>query len=330
MKLKLLFLASGIIGIAIGLSAAYTLSKKDIKYIVERQPLVQRARVLGYSFRRPEEYYVLPAAKWVPQTFNNCGPAAVSMTLQYFGHSVPQTETKARLRTGDDDKNIFMYQISDYLKEFDIESKIFFNGDIEMVKTLVSNGFYVIVEDWLRPYEDIGHVLIIRGYDDRAKVLIGDDPYLGVGVRFPYQEFEEGQWKPFNREFVPVYSREKEELLKAIVGENWNESTMYRNSVIRNQKDIEENPNDMYAWFNLGTSYFALAEYENAKEAFEKSRQIGWPGRMLWYQIEPIETYNKLGEYQKAIELANIALAGNESFIEVQQEKEFALEKLGF
>ena len=281
------------------------------------------------EYKTAPESFSLPGSTWIPQTFNNCGPAATAMVLQHFGYNITQVETKSHLRSGDDDKNIFMYEISDYLREdFSIESKILINGDDQTIKTLIANGIYVMVEDWMHPNEDIGHVLILRGYDDNQGVFIGDDSFIGVNVKYPYQEFNETQWKVFNREFMPVYTRENEDLVKSIIGENWNEKTMYQNSVIKNQKDTEDNPNDMYAWFNLGTSYFYLGNYQEAKIAFEKSRNLGWPARMLWYQIEPIQNYNKLGEYQKAIELANISLAGNQTFTEVQEEKAFAIKGL--
>ena len=35
--------------------------------------------------KEPGVKALLPGAKWVPQTFNNCGPATTSMVLQYFG-----------------------------------------------------------------------------------------------------------------------------------------------------------------------------------------------------------------------------------------------------
>ncbi len=281
------------------------------------------------EYKKAPEYFGLPSSKWIPQTFNNCGPTATAMLLQHFGYSVTQEETKASLRTGDDDKNIFMYEISDYLKaKYGISSKIFYNGNLEVVKTLIANGFYVMAEDWMHPNEDIGHVIVITGYDDHEGVLIADDSYIGVGVKYPYSQFDELQWKPFNREFMPVYKPEQEELVKAIIGENWNENTMYESGVKTSTMEVEANPNDMYAWFNLGMDYFGLGNYEKARESFEKSRSLGWPKRMLWYQIEPVITYNKLGEYRKAIELANIGLAGNESFVELQREKTFALESL--
>jgi len=282
------------------------------------------------SYKKPGNSFELPAAKWVPQTFNNCGPAATAMVLQYFGHNISQEETKAHLRTNADDKNVFIGEISNYIKnDYGVDNKVLFNGHLQTIKTLVANGVYVVVEDWLHPNEDIGHVLIIRGFDDAQGVLIADDSYFGIGIKYPYSTWDSGQWKPYNREYMPVYLHENENLVKAIIGANWDETTMYKNSVTRNQADINTNPTDMYAWFNLGTSYYGLGEYEKAKEAFEKSQSIGWPHRMLWYNIQPVQTYNKLGQYQKAIDTANLGMWFNDNFAEMHYEKAVAYKGLG-
>jgi len=79
----------------------------------------------------------------------------------------------------------------------------------------------------------------------------------------------------------------------------------------------------------LGKAYFHLEKYIDAKEAFEKARAIGWPTRMLWYQIEPIETYNKLGEYQKALTLASESLIGNPNYAEAHYQSALAYRGLG-
>lgn len=272
----------------------------------------------------------LPKAKWVPQTFNNCGPAATAMVLQYFGFNVTQEETKAHLRTNPDDKNVFIGEISAYIKnDYGVSNKVLYNGDLKTIKTLVANGVYVVVEDWLHPNEDIGHVLIIHGFDDTEGVLIADDPFFGVGIKYPYTVWEEGQWKPYNREFMPVYKPDQENLVKSIIGPNWDEKTMFQNSVNRNQKDTQTNPNDMYAWFNLGNSYYALGEYSQAKDAFEKSQAIGWPHRLLWYFTQPVQNYNKLGLYQKAIDTANIGMWFNDNYAEMHYEKAYAYKQLG-
>lgn len=284
--------------------------------------------VLGYQLAGRSA--LLPAAKWVPQTFNNCGPATTSMILQYFGHNVSQVETKARLRSNDQDTNVFSYEIRDYLKnEFNIGSKLLYNGNHEIIKTLIANGFYVMVEDWLHPNEDIGHFVILRGYDDDQGVYITDDSYIGVNVTLKYQLFDDTQWKPFNREYLPLYRPEQESLVKKIIGADWDQTKMYQNSVKRNQLAVEANPSDMYSWFNLGTSHYALGQYQQALSAFEKSRALGWPRRMLWYQIQPVQTLNKLGQYQQAIDLAQLGLASNDHFNELLLEVAIAYKGLG-
>jgi len=264
----------------------------------------------------------LPGAKWVPQTFNNCGPATTSMVLQYFGYTVGQDVTKAALRTNPDDKNVFSYEMQAYLKkDFGVDSKLLYNGDIEILKVLIANGFYVVVEDWLHPNEDIGHVTILRGFDDERGVLIADDSYLGTDIVYKYAEFDQTQWKAFNREYIPIYRHDQEEKVKKILGENWDSKKMYEGAVKKAEEEIAKNDRDMHAYFNLGTSYYGLGEYERAFEAFEKSKAIGWPRRMLWYQIQPVQTLVELGKYQEALTTADIGLWANDSFSELHVEK---------
>lgn len=272
---------------------------------------------------------LLPGAKWVAQTFNNCGPATTSMVLQYFGHTVSQEVTKSHLRTNPDDKNVFTYEMANYLRDkYGIESKLLFGGDIAMLKKLISNGFYVVVEDWLHPNEDIGHVTIIRGFDDEQQVLIADDSYIGTNITYPYEEFTKTQWKAFNYEYLPVYTPENEPLLRSIVGEIWDERTMYERALEKANKEISIDQYDMYAHFNRGTSLYALGQYEEAKRAFETSKSLGWPKRMLWYQIQPIQTLNELGEYERALQMADTALWGNDTFAEAHLEKAIAYKGL--
>ncbi|MFI5241314.1 MAG: C39 family peptidase [Microgenomates group bacterium] len=280
--------------------------------------------------KEPGTKALLPGGKWIAQSFNNCGPATTSMVLQYFGHSVNQNETKAKLRTNDDDKNVFTYEMANYMREeYGVESKLFYGGDIALLKKLIANGFYVVVEDWLHPNEDIGHVTIIRGFDDEQGVLIADDSFIGINITYPYEEFSETQWKAFNYEYLPVYEPGNEELLKAIVGSSWDEKAMFKKAAAMAEAEIAQNQNDMHAWFNLGTSKYGLQDYTGAQQAFDKSLALGWPKRMLWYQIQPIQTANALGDYQKALQLADLALWSNDSFAEAHLEKAIAYKGLG-
>jgi tetratricopeptide (TPR) repeat protein len=303
----------------------------DVKDYVNLQAIEQTLKPGGQiQVINPPIRAVLPGTKWIPQSFNNCGPATTSMILQYFGHTVDQNTTKAALRTNSDDKNVFAYEIRDYLKnDFNLEARIFYNGDLYRIKQLIANGFYLMLEDWLHPNEDIGHVTIIRGYDDERGVLIADDSFIGNGIMYKYDEFDGAQWKPFNRSYMPIYTADKEPLLKAIVGDDWDEQKMYLKAVQKNQRDVEANSDDVYAWFNIGTSQYALKNYAQAREAFEKSQAIGWPKRMLWYQIQPVQTYIELGDYQKALQTAQIGLWANDSFPELHYESARAYKGLG-
>ncbi len=335
---KLLVIVAGIITLLVGVFGArliYHKLREPAYYTPNGQPVY--ASPIGLipvnQVITPKEAgtrAVLPAAKWVPQSFNNCGPATTAMVLQYFGFNVSQEETKAHLRTSADDKNVFTYEISDYLrKDYGIESKIFYGGNLQLIKKLIANGFYIVVEDFLHPNDDIGHDLILRGFDDEQGVLIADDSYFGVNITYPYTQFINGQWKPFNYEYMPVYKAGSEPLLSAIVGPAMDTTIMYKDAATKARSEIATNANDMYAWFNLGSNLYGLKDYVGAKAAFEKSRSIGWPMRMLWYQIESIYTYNALHEYQNAIDFSNLALIGNDSFAEPHLEKAIAYKGLG-
>lgn len=272
----------------------------------------------------------LAKSKWIPQTYNNCGPATTAMLLQHFGFIVSQQTIRKDLHKRSWDKNTYTYEIRDYLaSKYQIGSKLLYNGTLEKLKLLLANGFYVIVEDWLHPENSVGHLALIRGYDDKKSVLIVDDSFLGTGITYPYNDFDEKQWKPFNREYLPVYKPEQEKIVKKIIGEEWDETTMYQNAIARNQTDITTNPNDAYAWFNIGTSYFGLHQYQNAKNAFEASYAVGWPPRMLWYQIQPVKTYNKLKEYENALRLITVGLKGNDAFSDLHFEAALAYRGLG-
>ena len=247
------------------------------------------------------------------------------MTLQYFDIHLNQNQTKSSLRTNPDDKNVFTKEIADYLKSsHNIDSKLLFNGNLNTIKSLIANNIYVIVEDWLRPNDDVGHVLILRGYDDNKQILISDDSYFGTNTVYSYETFDQQQWKPFNREYLPIYTPDQENIVKQIIGPDWDSTYMFQNSVKYHQLQTSKNPQDMYSWFNLGTSHFALGNFDQARIAFETSQKIGWPPRMLWYQYQPIITYNQLGYHHKALKLIQLGLTGYQAFPELHYQAALA------
>lgn len=262
--------------------------------------------------------FEIPSATHVGQTFNNCGPATLSMAMSYFGVNVGQDELREQMRPfnnpqgGVDDKSIFADEFVYYAQKNGLMAVARPGGDMSLLKKFVANGIPVVVRTWLHPDEDIGHFRIVRGYDDNTSSLIQDDSYEGRGLTYDFEVFDQ-MWKPFNRGYIVVYPKQKEALVRAILGDANDTKKSYLASIQDNW-----NMQDGYELFNLSTAYFHLGDYQKSVEYFEKAYSKGLPSRMLWYQIEPIEAYLKLKNYNKVFELTSSILNnGNMAYSEL-------------
>jgi tetratricopeptide (TPR) repeat protein len=83
---------------------------------------------------------------------------------------------------------------------------------------------------------------------------------------------------------------------------------MYEDALRGAQEEIEAAPEDVFAWFNVGTNYARLGEPALAASAFDEARNLGLPYRMLWYQFDIFEIYLATGRHQEVIELATANL----------------------
>ncbi len=262
------------------------------------------------------ESVLLPPTAQVYQTWNNCGPATVSMILSFYGIQKSQAEIGQDLRPyqnprGDnDDKTIFPEEFSEYVKQFGLESLYRVGGDRELLKKLLANGLPVVVKQWLHLGEDIGHFRIVRGFNISKKVFITDDSYDGPNRRISFSDFEK-LWQPFNYGYILVYPSESKEIVEAILAEAIDPQAAYQKAVERAERGSN--------YFNLATSFYHLGKYQKSIAAFEKIEKR-LPPRMLWYQIEPILAYQKLGEFDRVFALTDKVLnGGNNAFSELYQ-----------
>jgi tetratricopeptide (TPR) repeat protein len=81
----------------------------------------------------------------------------------------------------------------------------------------------------------------------------------------------------------------------------------WTNAVKLSEQQLEQNPADIYARFNLSVAYHNIGDYQKSVEEFEKI-QNQLPFRTLWYQIEPIDSYFKLGNYNKVFQISDSIL----------------------
>lgn len=270
----------------------------------------------------PDGSDLLPSSRFVPQTFNNCGPATLSMIMSMFGKDVSQKELTDKMRPfnnpfgGVDDKSIFPDEFVQYAKEYGMSSLHRPNGSIDLLKKFIAHNIPVVVRTWLHPNEDIGHFRIVRGYDEQRRVIIQDDSYEGTNIEYSYETFSQ-MWKPFNYGYILVYPREKEAIIRAILGQDINEQKAWNNTEQRAMAELEKNPYDVYALFNISIANYYLGNYKIAVDYYEKSQKY-LPRRMLWYQIEPILAYQKLKRYERVFNLVDSILQnGNLAYSEL-------------
>lgn len=275
----------------------------------------------------PQPLPPLPSEKILPtdyhafQTFNNCGPAALSMALYLYGISVSQEELGKALRpyqviSGDnDDKSVTLEEISEKSKEYGFTPYHRPMGNIGIIRQFIANDMPVITRTWTKPDEDVGHFRVIKGYD-QSNNIIQDDSLQGKNLIYSSEEFNE-IWKKFNYEYLVLVPGNKLNIAKQILGANEDVKKTWQNAIENSLLEISKSPDDIYARFNLSVAYYHTKEYQKSVDEFEKvENQL--PFRTLWYQIEPIQSYYELQNYDRVFEITSKILNnGNRAFSEL-------------
>lgn len=249
------------------------------------------------------------------QTFNNCGPASLSMALSYFDINVSQQALGEELRpyqhpTGDnDDKSTTLEEIARQAETYGLLAYYRPAGDIETLKLFLSYDLPVITRTWLKVNDDIGHYRVVKGYDENTQQLLQDDSLQGKNLWYDYDEFE-AIWGKFNNEYVVLVPKDKQAIAETILGENVDVQNTWQNAVEMSQTALAENPSDVVARFNLSVALYHVGEYEQSVAEFEEV-ESQLPFRTLWYQIEPILAYYELGDFDRVFQITDQILNSN-------------------
>jgi tetratricopeptide (TPR) repeat protein len=232
------------------------------------------------------------------------------MALCFYGRTEDQYAIAAVTKPDKDDKNVSPEEMVAYaLSLGDTYAVWGYADDQLLLKRLLHAGMPVIVETWFipEPDEEMGHYRLLTGYDDTARQFTTQDSYQGPDQTLPYEELEE-LWRVFNRVYVVVAQVAQVDDLWALLGDNMDRETTYRNALAVALAEIESDPVDRYAWFNAGTNYLGLGQAEEAARAYDRARTLKLPWRLLWYQFGPFEAYLRVGRYQDVIDLADANL----------------------
>ena len=236
------------------------------------------------------------------QTPNNCGPATLSMALNLYGWSGNQEDIAAQIKPVLQDRNVNPEELAYYVRNFagwlNIQYRVM--GDVTILKKLLAANYPVIVEsvtsldpnDALGPTDDLwaAHYLLLTGYSDAKQAFTIQDSYHGTDLSISYEQLQI-EWEPFNNLYMVIYFPQDEAELQSLLGEDWDVDVNRQRALDNAQAAIEFNPEDSYAWFNLGSDLVYFERYEEAALAYDRSREIGLPLRMFRYQFGPFWAY---------------------------------------
>ncbi|HEX8990726.1 MAG TPA: C39 family peptidase, partial [Anaerolineales bacterium] len=270
--------------------------------------------------------------------YNLCAPANLTMALKFWGWKGSRDDVIRVVKPGVNDpslnyvdrgktdKNVMPYELVDFVNNHtQFKALQRFGGDIQLVKTLVANGFPVVPEKGI--YEDdttgriswMGHYQFVTGYDDSTQTFLVQDSYKkGPNYHLPYTEFQQ-QWQSFNRVFIVVYPADREDEVMTLLGPYADPQWAAQHALDMATSDTQNASGIplFFGWFSKGTSFVALQRYVDAANAYDQAFSIyatlnpdysTRPWRMMWYQTGPYWAYYYSGRYQDVISLANITL----------------------
>jgi hypothetical protein len=259
----------------------------------------------------------LGSPSWEEQTPNNCGPATLSLYLRSHNWEGSQKDISDLLKPLTADRNVNVEELIYYVRTqagwLNAEFRV--GGNIELMKSFLAAGLPVVIEEgellegyyWPNDDQWAGHYLLLTGYDEATQTFIAQDTFRGPDRNVPYQSVLEN-WQAFNYVYLLVFRPEQTELVKTILGEDWDVDINRQKALDLTQFQTVQDPNNAFAWFNMGSNQVYFERYSEAAQAYDTARQIGLPQRMMRYQFGPYFAYFFSGRNDDLLVLADYAL----------------------
>jgi tetratricopeptide (TPR) repeat protein len=262
------------------------------------------------------DQFLLTGIEHEYQSFNNCGPANLSMTLSFWDWVGDQRDTAAFLRGGEYDKNVMPAEMAAYVNEkSDLNAIVRVGGDLETIKKFIAAGFPVLIEKGYDPPDDdwMGHYLTFNGYDDNLSQFTTQDSLILPDFPVPYEKVQ-ARWRDFNNTYIIVYPTDRQAEVMSLLGSDADQIANLQAAAQRAREETNSlSGRELYfAWFNLGSNLVALGDYAGAADAYDNAFAVyaaipadERPWRVMWYQDGPYAAYYHTGRFQDVIELAN-------------------------
>ncbi len=238
--------------------------------------------------------------------------------MRYFGWQGDQFDISDLLKPDRGDKNVNVEELVYYVRTRAgwLNADFRVGGTLETLKRFLAAGYPVIVEKGFILDETdggggwAGHYLLLTGYDDAAQTFTVQDTNPGTGGQdrlITYEALDEG-WRAFNRVFIYIYFPQDQAVIDGLLGEDGDPDQNRVRALAAAQAEVEADPEDAFAWFNLGTNQVYFERYGEAASAYDTALSLGLPWRYTRYQFGPYIAYFHQGRFEDVIELADATL----------------------
>ena len=260
---------------------------------------------------------VLTPPPYEAQDINNCGPASLSMYLRWFGWQGDQFDIAEQIKPVRQDRNVNIDELLGYVQTNAgwLRSDFRVGGTLDQLRQLIAAGIPVLIEEgflmdeayW--PNDDLwaGHYLLVYGYDDQNRIFYAQDSYLGANRVYDYRDLDQS-WQTFNRVYLLLFPPELTETVQSILGSDWDADQNRQNALETAQKEAQNDPDNAFAWFNVGSNLAYFQKYAEAAQAYDQARSLNLPQRMLRYQFGPFFAYFHSGRIDDLVALTDYAL----------------------
>ncbi|CAM3589135.1 LysM peptidoglycan-binding domain-containing protein [Deinococcus saxicola] len=158
----------------------------------------------------------LPGLGFSLQTYNNCGPSALSSVLGFYKVQIGQNVIQRTARP--DGGYMQISAIAPELRKFKLRTLAVRGGHLSQIKRLLALGIPVIVLQWYERPGEVPHFRVVRGYDDQAGLVWVSDSMVGPLAYMSYRSFD-ALWNTQSRQMFPVYPEGYDKLVRRLVGQ---------------------------------------------------------------------------------------------------------------
>lgn len=248
------------------------------------------------------------------QSFNNCGPANLSMNLNFWGWPTTQAVTRSGLRTHADDRNVMLSEMRDFvMAETNMAALLRYGGTIDTVKRLLANGYPILLERGHTDPDDgwMGHYSIVTAYDDASQTVRIPDTLLGM-MNLSYDDLMI-DWAHFDGIYLVVYPPEREAEVLTLLGPDADPAVNLQNALDQVTARIQELSGRelFFAWYSRGSILVEMQNYIEAALAYDQAFAVysqlspgERPWRITWYQVGVYPAYYYTGRYQDSLNIA--------------------------